>query len=85
MADAVFDNCSFERSWVGLCNKPCHGKFCSKHENLSCVVCGTKAVRDCEYTGQFVCGAPLCADCYYTVDPEDTGLLFMKHKHCSKV
>lgn len=87
MTDAIFDKCVFDRSWAGRCGKPCHGKFCTQHENLKCVSCGEPAERECDYTGQFVCGAPLCGECEDVVADEgaDRGLFFMGHKHGRKL
>lgn len=85
MPDAIFDRCTFERSWVGRCDKPCHGRFCTEHEKLKCVSCGAAATQDCEYAGQFVCGAPLCGECGYEVESEiPSGMFFMRHTHVRK-
>lgn len=57
--------CKFDCGWAGWCNKPTDSGLCTEHESATCVVCGDRAVRLCDYTGSspLVCGTKLCANC----------------------
>ena len=57
------NGCTYWPSWQPQCRQTCEGEFCEKHANIMCCVCGSKAVHECDHTGQFVCGAPLCNNC----------------------
>lgn len=58
--------CEFDKAWQGKCRKPSTNGWCSEHEDLKCVSCGERAVKECDHTGSFVCGANLCASCQHS-------------------
>jgi len=58
--------CKYDVCWKGDCDNevPEENTFCDEHENIKCIHCDKKAVRDChKFNGSFVCGAPLCKEC----------------------
>lgn len=66
--------CEFHISWVGPCGQATFGgtRFCDKHKNLRCAVCGEQAVRDCDASvGGLMCGFPLCSECNHHGEVSD--------------
>jgi len=84
MADAKLPDavpCRFDIAWRGACRRPSTNGWCTKHENMACLVCGTQAVRSCEYTGShpLTCGMALCASCRH--EPYIPGEVRFPRKH----
>jgi hypothetical protein len=54
------NNCKFDKSWIGKCNKETENTYCEEHSKMKCGICGEQATHDCYETGFLVCGYPLC-------------------------
>lgn len=60
--------CGFVLAWVGECGEPAYQgtddpvPLCGEHMDETCVVCGSRAMKECSATMGLVCGAPLCEE-----------------------
>jgi hypothetical protein len=80
--------CSYDIAWVGCCKKETAAGqiMCDEHAKEKCISCGAAAIKQCDYTGQFVCGYPLCDDCEGWTDSTKPygGWGFLNHSHRKK-
>src|SRR6266516_1330863 len=54
--------CYFNDAWSGSCGAQVAfgAKFCVKHLQIRCVICGAQATKTCRHSGVVPCGVGLC-------------------------
>jgi hypothetical protein len=61
--------CQFDEGGWAPCRKPSTNGWCSKHEGMKCLSCGTQAYQSCDaQMGGLACGAALCKSCRHSLN-----------------